>query len=223
MKDVGFEYKRQLIHLAGGVLIALGVSKLMPVYGKLTVLPILAGVVVFKLLPKIRDILGIHNHLMEKYERDKDLKTTPYKGAINYGLGIAAPILFLKVELACAVIMILSVGDSLSTIVGKTIGRTPVGFRDLKKCLSFLDKENLSHPWINSFVCRITRTQTTNKTLEGFVGFMVGGFIGSVFCIGVLQGFFLSIIGGFLELLVPLDDNISIPWLLTPICLVFLP
>ena len=106
------ETGRQLVHLLVGVVISVGVWFLKPVLGGMVVVPLLVSIVFFYFLPRLEAVLHIHNHLSSKFEREKDLQTLPYSGVIYYGLGIAPAIVVLPVELACAVIIVLSVGDS---------------------------------------------------------------------------------------------------------------
>ena len=218
-----FEIKRQLIHLCGGVAIGLGVYLLKPVYGPLTAIPVLAGVLLFLILPKLGRLFHIHNHLMTRYERYTDIEAMPYKGAIYYGIGVAPAILLLETNMACAIIMVLSVGDSISTIVGKTIGRTPVGFRDSKSFVNEMDRSRFKNKFIERLMLKLRRTHTGYKTLEGFVGFLFSAFIGAAVFAGLPKAIFLAGVGAFIELLVPFDDNLTIPWGLTVISLLFLP
>lgn len=222
MSDVNFEIRRQLVHLSGGVAVGLGAYFLMPRYGSFTALPVFLGILGFLILPKIASMLHIHRQLT-KFEREDDIKQLPYKGAINYGIGVIPAILFLRHELAAAVIMILSVGDSLSTIVGKTLGRTPVGFESFDEFDRLLRKTVFYIPSFGKLLEKLKRTSRGYKTLEGFMGFVFGGIAGAIIVAKPSEAIFLSLIGAFIELLAPFDDNISIPWILTLVCLLLLP
>ena len=54
-----------------------------------------------------------------------------------------------------------------------------------------------------------------NKSIEGFAAFIIfAATFASVF-IDLKTAIILAVIGGIIELLAPLDDNIAIPWGLT--------
>ncbi len=133
-----FEVKRQLVHLILGVCITLGVYVLEPLAGKLIVLPLILSVVVMLALPRIGRELRIHNHLLFHFERPKDIQHFPYRGAIFYCLGITPAILLLDINTACAIIAVLSIGDSTSTIVGRRYGRHKIGHKSLEGFLAFI-------------------------------------------------------------------------------------
>lgn len=133
-----FELKRQSFHLFLGVAIALAVYLLKPTYGGAVVVPLLLGVLVMLVLPKIRGPLHISEHLLYHFEREQDIKRFPYKGAILFGLGVTAPILFLPTEVCCAVIATLATGDSFSTIIGKFYGKHRIGKKSFEGTLAFI-------------------------------------------------------------------------------------
>lgn len=133
----GLEVRRQLFHLVLGSAIALAVWFLKPLFGSLILLPLAAAVVILLLLPKLAPKLHASNHLLRHFERRRDIKRFPYKGAVFYGIGIFFPILLLQVELACLIIVILSVGDAMSTLVGKFHGKMKVGDKTLEGTLAF--------------------------------------------------------------------------------------
>ena len=133
-----FEFKRQMVHLLVGVCIAFGVYVLEPYAGKLIVLPLILSVAVMLTLPRIGEDLRIHNHMLFHFERPKDIQQFPYRGAILYCLGVTPAILLLDINTACAIIAILSIGDSTSTLVGKSIGRIKIGHKSLEGFLAFV-------------------------------------------------------------------------------------
>ncbi|MEA1925463.1 MAG: hypothetical protein U9M95_06300 [Candidatus Altiarchaeota archaeon] len=133
-----FEVKRQLVHLIVGVCIAFGVYVLEPLVGKLIILPLMLSVTVMLALPKAGEELRVHNHLLVHFERPRDIQNLPYRGAIFYCLGITPAILLLDVNTACAVIAILSIGDSTSTMVGKKYGRHRIGHKSLEGSVAFI-------------------------------------------------------------------------------------
>ena len=135
--DLTFELKRQAFHFLLGTTIAAAVYFLKPAYGTLVAVPILLGVAVMLVIPKIRIQLHLSEKLLYHFEREQDKKTFPYKGAILFGLGVTPPILFLPTALAAATIITLSVGDSFSTIIGKTYGKHKIGRKSVEGAIGF--------------------------------------------------------------------------------------
>jgi dolichol kinase len=115
------EVKRKSFHLIVGLSIAVLTYFSEPVFGKLIVLPILAGSLGLFILQHFKKN-RINTFMVSHLERHKDASVL-YKGAIFYGLGAAIPILLLDRFTACAVIAILSVGDAASTIIGRAYGK----------------------------------------------------------------------------------------------------
>ena len=136
--DKPLEIRRQLVHLLLGLSIAVSVYILEPIYGKLIVWPLIIAILIMFILPEIGAELHIHNHLLFHFERPKDIAHFPYRGAITYGIGIIPTLLLLDVNTACAIIFILSVGDSVSTLVGKFYGRHRIGHKSLEGFLAFV-------------------------------------------------------------------------------------
>lgn len=136
--DKVLEIKRQLVHLLLGLSIAGVVFLLEPIYGKLIILPLLSVVVILFILPAVGAELKIHNHLLFHFERPKDIEHFPFRGAILYGLGVTPPILLLDINTACAIIAVLSVGDSTSTLLGKFYGKHRIGHKSVEGTVSFM-------------------------------------------------------------------------------------
>ncbi|MFC2163065.1 hypothetical protein ACFLRF_05230 [Candidatus Altiarchaeota archaeon] len=179
--ELAFELKRQSIHMIGGITISLLTFLLKPIFGRLVVIPLITGILVFLAVPKILPKAWISQHLLYHFERKKDIESFPYKGAIYFGVGIITPLLFLPTLPACAIIIILAVGDAFSTVGGKFFGRYHL----------------------------------KGKTIEGFVSFVGTGFIASLVYVDHVLGFTLAFIGGIIELMPRIDDNISIPIVLS--------
>jgi dolichol kinase len=115
------EFKRKSFHLIVGLSIAILTYFSEPVFGKIILIPILAGSLCLFILQHFKKN-PINLFLTEHLERHKDARVL-YKGAIFYGLGASIPILLLDRFSACAIIAILSVGDAASTIIGRAYGR----------------------------------------------------------------------------------------------------
>jgi len=141
MSELGLELRRKGFHLILGSCIAFGVYFLKPHYGNLVLIPLALGVIVMLLIPRIRPGNRVSNRLLYHFERQKDIENFPYKGAIHYGVGVFFPILFLDVKTACGIVMVLSVGDAFSTLIGKFHGRVKIhrlAFKSLEGSLAFL-------------------------------------------------------------------------------------
>ncbi len=137
MSEERLEFKRQTVHLLNGCLIATAVYVLKPIYGLWILAPVVTAIGLLHAVPKIKPDLRIANHLMYHFERKKDIERFPFKGAIFYGLGIIFPITLLETKYAVAVILILSVGDSVSNLVGRTYGRIRILDKSLEGTLAF--------------------------------------------------------------------------------------
>lgn len=118
---VMLELRRKLFHLTFGLIIALFVYFLKPIYGKWVLLPIFIGILGLMFLQRFRGHRA-NRILMSRFERDHDARFL-YKGAIMYGIGMTFPVLALPVPQAAAVIAVLSVGDAASTLIGKFYGK----------------------------------------------------------------------------------------------------
>jgi len=88
-------------------------------------------------LPRLITDIWLFNHLFLHFEREDDIMNFPFRGAFWYGVGIIPPILFLPLNPACAVIAVLSAGDSMSTIVGKFLGKRRYGHKSVEGFMSF--------------------------------------------------------------------------------------
>jgi dolichol kinase len=138
MEDSHLEFKRQMVHLFNGTAIALAVYHLKPLYGLWILLPLFIAIFLLHAMPKIKPELKIMNHIMYHFERKKDIESFPFKGAIFYCYGIIFPIAFLPTDYAAASIVVLSVGDSFSNLVGRKYGRMKVGEKSIEGSLGFL-------------------------------------------------------------------------------------
>ncbi len=132
-----FELKRQLVHLLLGIGIALSVYYLKPVYGNLILIPLMLAILFMLITPRIPPELNMSNHLLFHFERVRDKINSPFKGAIWYSFGIILPIAFLPIDVGSAIIAILGSGDSMSTLIGKFMGRHRIGSKSIEGFLGF--------------------------------------------------------------------------------------
>jgi len=132
------EAKRQGVHLFVGLFVGLCVWYLKPLLGAYIAAPILALVAVLYFSPVIAHRLPVVDHLLFHFERRKDIDEFPFKGAIWFNVGILVPATLLPTHLACAIIVVLSVGDSASTLFGKFFGKHRIGHKSLEGSLAFI-------------------------------------------------------------------------------------
>jgi len=140
-KDLELEIKRNLFHLFLGAGIAVSVWLSKPLFDWMTAIPFIVASVVMLILPgiKIKEIQEIISNIFYKFERKKDIERFPFKGAIWFAVGITIPILFIpSVNVVCAIIMVLAVGDSLSTLVGRFYGKHPIGSKSVEGTTAFI-------------------------------------------------------------------------------------
>jgi dolichol kinase len=178
------EVRRQLFHLILGCAIAVSVWILKPVIGNLILIPLFAALTILLAIPKMAPKLMISNKLLTHFERKKDVKRFPYKGAIFYGIGISFPIMLLNTELACVVILILSIGDAFSTLIGRFYGKQRIGNKTIEGTLAFI---MFSLAGCLLFL-RISNSMAIEKTT-----------------------IWLVLLGALIELQEKVDDNLAVP------------
>ena len=146
--EAGLETKRQLIHLLNGSLIAFAVLLLKPVAGLWIILPLFLAMIVMNLAPKVSPKNRLLWILYRNFEREGDIRDFPLRGAVYFGYGIAFPIVLLDARMACATILILSWGDSASTLLGGRWGRIRLGEKSLEGFFGFVLAASLASSFI---------------------------------------------------------------------------
>ncbi|NOR85729.1 phosphatase PAP2 family protein [archaeon] len=123
IKSNQFELKRQLFHMATGVIVAGSIYFL----EKKIVLILFSSIIIIGLIlshvSKTRKI-PIIDWILDKFEREKDSKKFPGKGAFFFMLGSLISILLYGSNIAFVAVLILAVGDAATTMGGKIFGRT---------------------------------------------------------------------------------------------------
>jgi dolichol kinase len=187
-RERDLEVRRQMFHLIMGSAIATAVWFLKPIYGNLILLPLFSALALLLVLPKLAPAHPVSKRLLHHFERKKDINTFPYKGAFFYGVGIVFPIVLLPVELACMVILILSIGDAVSTLVGKFHGRIRIGDKSVEGTLAFF-----VFSFIGSiFFLKLSGNMELAKNALG-----------------------LSLAGALVEVQDVVDDNLAVPLVLS--------
>jgi dolichol kinase len=191
-KEFVFEFKRKMFHFVLGTVIAYAVYFLYPAYKNLLLAPLILAIIIMWMIPSIpAERRWISNHLLHHFEREKDKKEFPFKGAIYFGLGIIPPIVLLPLDasgaprLACAVIAVLAGGDAFATLVGK-----------------FYGKYRIRH-----------------KSVEGFFAFVIFSYMMATLFVDLKTSLALAVAGGIIEFMNTIDDNLAIPWGLTIVIL----
>lgn len=137
MDQDGLEFRRQMFHFTLGMVIAFAVLFATPVFGKAVMIPLLLASALMLIIPKLKNV-KFHDKLLFHFERRKDAESFPFKGAFWYGVGVLFPIFFIQdVHAACAIIAVLSAGDSASTLVGKFYGKIRIGEKSVEGFLAF--------------------------------------------------------------------------------------
>jgi dolichol kinase len=192
-KEFIFELKRKMFHFVLGTCIAYAVYALYPAYGNLLLAPLITALIIMWLASHIpAERRWITNHLLYHFEREKDKKEFPFKGAIYFGIGIIPPIVLLPLDasgaprLACAVIAVLAGGDAFATLVGKFYGKYRIG----------------------------------HKSIEGFIAFIIFSYMMATLFVDPKTAMSLAVIGGIIEFFNNIDDNLAIPIGLTIIILI---
>lgn len=115
-----FEFRRQIAHLFIGMTIVFLLKLKLLSSGLLFVILIIGGLISFisrkYKIPIIYEILLF-------FERPEDLKTFPGKGSLFLIMGSWLTTIFFKEDIALAAIMIVAIGDSVATIIGKFFGK----------------------------------------------------------------------------------------------------
>ncbi len=126
------ELRRQLLHLAyGPLLIALHQQGLL---GHAGFLLLLGGGISFSYWVKRQQEKSLLRRLTAFFERKHHLESLPGKGILFFTLGAYLCLSLFDAPIAYAGIMVLSVGDAVSNVVGSRIGRirTPL---NPEKCI----------------------------------------------------------------------------------------
>lgn len=182
------EVKRQLFHLCLGSVTAMAVWVLKPVYGNLILIPLFIAIAVLLAVPKLIPQSKASTRLLTHFEREKDVRKFPYRGAIYYGVGIVFPIVLLPVELACVVILILSVGDAMSTLIGKFHGKYRIGHKSAEGTVAFVMFAFTASVLFLEMAGRMDLTEVALK---------------------------LTVIGALIEIQDWVDDNLAVPLVLS--------
>jgi dolichol kinase len=183
--DIKLEFRRQIAHMLLGLAVIY-------VYLFTNISPFwLLGLgVISEILFLInkRMKLPFVDFLVQKFERRDDIDHFPGRGFITFMLGCALTLMAFRKDIAFAAILVLSFGDSVSNLVGKTFGQI------------------YHSPWLSP-----------HKTIEGsFAGWLVA-FNLAMFFVSPLEALVAASLGMMIEVIeirhkwVSIEDNLTIP------------
>ncbi|MCC7197102.1 phosphatase PAP2 family protein [Candidatus Peregrinibacteria bacterium] len=114
------ELRRQIAHFVMGITIVLLLK-----YGILNIPIITAVIVVGGLISIISRFIKVPlvYPILRFFERPKEMKLFPGKGAFFFALGTLVVLHLYEINIAMASIVIMAVGDSITTIIGTYFGR----------------------------------------------------------------------------------------------------
>lgn len=116
-----FEIRRKLFHVLGGALILTGL--LSGYLSRWMLLLCTLGIIVFSYISK-RFAHPVIMFTLRLFEREKNIHKFPLKGMFFFFLGCTIPLFIFPFSTAILSIIILTVGDATSALVGKYFGRT---------------------------------------------------------------------------------------------------
>ncbi len=116
-----FEFRRQLAHIIFGVLILWGIHFDILTYEVLAVVIIILFFVLLLIKQGIK--IPIFYQTLHFFEREKHLEKHPGRGLFFFVLGAFFCVLFFEKQICMAALSILLIGDSVTNIAGKHIGK----------------------------------------------------------------------------------------------------
>ena len=120
MERMSLETRRNLFHLVLGiVIVSLIHYRLINVWAILTVT--LTGFLIA--IASRRRPVPVIEWFLRHFERDEDMESIPGRGALFIFVGFLLALSLFPLNIALASIIILSVGDSVSSIVGSNLGK----------------------------------------------------------------------------------------------------
>ncbi len=118
LKDL--EIKRKLFHMCSGILIVI-LADLDIINPLILTIILVLGIITSLLSVKFK--FPIIYWFLENMDRNFDIKKYPGKGAITFLIGIILTLILFEKNIALASILILTIGDAVSPIVGMHFGK----------------------------------------------------------------------------------------------------
>lgn len=185
------ELKRQSLHIIIGLAVIFLLYKEILTATHLFIILILSGILS---LLSLRFRIPIIYWFLRNFERPKQPRRFPGKGFIFFLIGVLLVIKLFERDVALAAIMILTLGDSISHIIGKNFGR-------------------VRHPLNGSKSVE----GTIVGVFTGFIGVLILTLLIKNFSVGLLAAFLGSLVAMSIEALElklgggEVDDNIIVP------------
>lgn len=179
------ELRRQLFHAFAG----LGLVLLL-YYNLIDSFTVFIGVILGGVLCFLskKMYIPIFTWFLRNFEREEQIKIFPGRGSLFFFIGVLLVLQLFEKDIALAAIMILTLGDSVSHLVGRYFGRIKNIFNGHSR-----------------------------KLLEGTYAGVLAGFFGALFFVPVPEAFFGSLGAMIAEALEfnmnkkSIDDNLIIP------------
>ena len=123
------EVKRQTLHVLVGML-----TLFLLIIGQLTPMILFWLIVVsyaFSILSKRYDVPVVH-WFLKHFEREKDMQHFPGKGFVSFFVGVLLTVKLFEPQIAYASIMVVTLGDTVSHLIGTHFGRIKHPLNGLK-------------------------------------------------------------------------------------------
>ena len=114
------EIKRQLLHVFTGILVLFLI--VVKVLSPLSLFLIIVISVILSIMSK-RFRVPVVQWFLDNFERDADKESFPGRGFISFFVGVLLAVKLFEPSIAYASIMVLTLGDTVSHLVGTHIGR----------------------------------------------------------------------------------------------------
>jgi dolichol kinase len=118
---IDLEVKRQIFHIYIGLMLMFLIHKNILNWFSLLII-ILVGVVIS--LISLKFDIPVISWFLDNFERKEYRKKFPGKGTLYFFVGVFLVVIMFPKEIALASVMILTLGDSVSHLIGKYFGKT---------------------------------------------------------------------------------------------------
>lgn len=180
------EILRQIFHIILGIIVVELIHN--GILNSLILLVFICLGIIISILSKFRK-LPIVSWFLDKFERAEKMKSFPGKGALFFFIGCLFSLVLFRKDIALASIMILTLGDSFSTLIGKSVGKI-----------------------------RLPYDSTQKKSLEGSLTGVLMGFFGALLFINnyyiAFAGAFIGMLMESFSIRISsfeIDDNLIVP------------
>ena len=177
---IDFEIKRQIFHIYLGLTLIFLIHKDILNWFSLLLI-ITFGALVSFISAKIN--IPVISWFLDNFERPEVRKKFPGKGALSFFIGVFLVVLLFPKDIALASIMILTLGDSISHLIGKYFGKTKI----------------------------MSKTKLLEGTIAGIIIGFLGAILFVSYLEAFLASLIAMIVEAIEIKYFRIDDNISIP------------